>query len=258
MYPYFFFPFTEFKIYTFWLWLSLSFIAFIYMLRKMSKKTGVNQNFFAGNALLFVGSTFLFSRLFFIISEWSDYKYLIQDRIVNFFLMTDYNLSFIWGVFGFLLVLIYLIYRHQQSHEKYIDVIVVSFFFAAIIGYLAALLGGQIYGKPTGLPIGIVYQGEDMNIPYTSAVIPLALFYSLLSFTTFTLLYIAKELNKIPGFIGYMGIGIFSIILLVGEFFSGAQDIFHSFIGINLTQVGAIVGIFTSGLWLFRKIGKIK
>lgn len=61
----------------------------------MSKKTGVNQNFFAGNALLFVGSTFLFSRLFFIISEWSDYKYLIQDRIVNFFLMTDYNLSFI-------------------------------------------------------------------------------------------------------------------------------------------------------------------
>lgn len=97
-----------------------------------------------------------------------------------------------------------------------------------------------------------------MNIPYTSAVIPLALFYSLLSFTTFTLLYIAKELNKIPGFIGYMGIGIFSIILLVGEFFSGAQDIFHSFIGINLTQVGAIVGIFTSGLWLFRKIGKIK
>ncbi len=260
MYPYFFFPFTEFRIYTFWLWLSLAFVAFIYMLKKMSKKSGINQNFFAGNALLFVVSTFLFSRLFFVIAEWTDYKYIIGDRFLNFFLTNgdDYNLSFMWGIIGFLVVLIYLIYRHQQNHEKYIDVVVVSFFFAAIIGYLAALFGGQIYGRPTSLPIGIVYQGEDMNIPYTSAVLPLALFYSLLSFSTFTILYITKELNKIPGFIGYLGIWIFSIILLVGEFFSGTQDVFHSLIQLNLTQIGAIVGILTSWVWLFRQIRKIK
>jgi prolipoprotein diacylglyceryltransferase len=150
------------------------------MLNKMCKKTKVNQNFFAGNALLFVASTFFFSRLFFVIAEWRDYKYLIEERFLNFFLMTEYNMSFIGGVVGFLLVLIYKLYRYQQTHEKYLDVVVVSFFFAAIIGYMAALLGGQIYGKPTSLPIGIVYQGEDMNIPYTSAVIPLAFIYLLM------------------------------------------------------------------------------
>lgn len=228
------------------------------MIKKMSKKTGVNQNFFLGNVLTFVLTTFLFSRLFFVIAEWRDYKYLVEDRFINFFLMTDYNLSFVGGVVGFLLVLIYKIHRHQQSHEKYLDVIVVSFFFAAIIGYLAALFGGQIYGRPTGLPIGIVYQGDDVNIPYTSAVLPLALFYSILSFLTFTILYIMKEMFKIPGFIGYLGVGLFSVFLLVGEFFSGTEDIFHSWIGINLTQLGAIVGIIISGLWLFREIRKTR
>lgn len=64
----------------------------------MSKKVGVNENFFIGNILLFVVSTFLFSRLLFVIAEWRDYKYLVEDRFVNFFIMTDYNLSFVGGV----------------------------------------------------------------------------------------------------------------------------------------------------------------
>jgi len=232
------------------------------MLKKMSKKTGVNQNFFAGNALLFVVSTFLFSRLFFVIVEWRDYKYLIEDRFINFFLMTDYNFSFIGGVFGFMLVLFYKIYRYQQTHEKYLDVVVMAFFFAAIIWYFSALFWWQIYGRPTSLPVGIVYQGDNMNIPYTTAVIPLALIYSFLSFVTFTILYIAKELFRIPGFIGYMGIGMFSVFLLIGEFFSGTEDIFRITLGVNLTQVGSIIGILISGIWLLRKIqkteGKVK
>lgn len=227
------------------------------MIKKMSKKTGVNQNFFVGNILTFVLTTFLFSRLFFVIAEWRDYKYLVEDRFINFFLMTDYNLSFVGGVTGFMLVLFYKLYRYQQTHEKYMDVVVVSFFFAAIIGYLAALFGGQIYGRPTSLPIGIVYQGDDVNIPYTSAVLPLALFYSILSFATFTILYIIKEMFKIPGFIGYLGIGLFSVFLFVGEFFSGTEDIFHSWISLNLTQLGAMIGIVISGLWLFKQIRKI-
>lgn len=172
--------------------------------------------------------------------------------------MTDYNLSFVGGIIGFMLILFYKIYRYQQTHEKYLDVVVVSFFFAAIIGYLAAMLWGQIYGRPTSLAIGVVYQGEDMNIPYTSAVIPLALFYSLLSFLTFSTLYILKEMYKIPGFVGYVGIGLFSTFLLIGEFFSGTEDIFHSWIWMNLTQIWAIIGIVLSGIWLYKQIRKIK
>ena len=46
---------------------------------------------------------------------------------------------------------------HSQKHEKYIDALVIAFLFAAVIGYIGAFLGGQIYGRPTSFPIGIIY-----------------------------------------------------------------------------------------------------
>ena len=51
---------------------------------------------------------------------------------------------------------------------------------------------------------------------------------------------------------------MFSVFLLIGEFFSGTEDIFHTSLGINLTQIGSIIGIFISGIWLLRKIQKIE
>ena len=254
MFPFFTLPFTEIRIYTFGLGLVIAFACLSYMIAKMCKKSWLNSNFFIGNALLFVFSTFFFSRLIFVIAEWRDYKYLVEDRLLNFFIMTDYNMSFVGGVLWFFLALSYKLYRYQQPKEKYLDVLVLSFLFSAIVGYIAAFLGGQIYGTPTNLPIGIVYRWDASNIPYTSAIIPLALFYSLGSFILFSALYILKEALKIPGFIGYMGIGIFSILLFCGEFFSGNEDIFRLYSGLNLTQISALIGIFIAGKWLKRQI----
>ena len=136
MYPIITLPFFDIKIYTFGLGLSLSFVLFYYMLGKLSKKTGINSNFFFGNAVVLVLATFLVSRLVFVLTQWRDYKYLFSDRFLHFFLMTDYNLSFIGGVFGFVGVIAYKLIRYQQEKEKYIDTIVLSFLFAATIGYL--------------------------------------------------------------------------------------------------------------------------
>ena len=224
----------------------------------MSKKAGVNENFFIGNILLFVVSTFLFSRLLFVIAEWRDYKYLVEDRLVNFFIMTDYNLSFVGGVIWFLVILYIKLRQHEQPHERYLDTIVVSFFFSAVIGYVAAFLWGQIYGRPTTLPIGIIYGGSDVTIPYTSAVVPLALIYSIISFILFSILYIVKELFKVPGLIGYLGVALFSIILLLLEFFSGTEDILRTTIWLNITQIAAIFGILMSGKWLWKQISTMR
>lgn len=254
MFPFFSIPFTEIRVYTFWLGLTISFICFIYMLKKMSKKVGVNENFFVGNILLFVISTFVFSRIVFILAEWRDYKYLVQDRLLNLLIMTDYNLSFVGGVLGFGIILFIKLRQYQQPHERYLDTVVSSFLFAWVIGYIAAFLWGQIYGRPTSLPIGIVYQGDDANIPYTSAVVPLAPLYAIASFIMFSVLYIVKELFKIPGLIGYLWIWLFSIVLLLGEFFSGTEDVMRSWIWLNITQVAAILWILLSGKWIWKQI----
>ncbi len=150
--------------------------------------------------------------------------------------MDNYNLSFIGGVIGFIGVLAYKIYRYEQPKEKYIDIVVLSFLFAAVVGYLAAFVGGQIYGRPTLLPIGIIY-GNESAIPYTSSILPLALFYSLGCFFLFSTLYILREIIRIPGYIGYIGIALYSCFLFIGEFFTGSDDLVRSLIFINASQI---------------------
>lgn len=214
------------------------------MLHKLSTKTNINSNFFFGSALSLVLSTFLFSRIVFILSNLRDYEYLGNTQFFqNFFLMNDYNLSFVGGVLGFVLVLAYKLFRFNQPKERYIDTVVLAFFFAAIVGYIGSFLGGQIYGQPTDLAIGVIYKGENIVVPYTSAIIPLAIFYSIGSFALFSSLYIIRQIIKIDGFVGYIGIAIFSVMLFIGEFFSGTDDSLSSYIYLNLTQLGAIVGV---------------
>ncbi|MDD2487583.1 MAG: prolipoprotein diacylglyceryl transferase [Candidatus Gracilibacteria bacterium] len=242
-------------IYTFGLALSISFILFFWMLYRLSLKFGINTNFFLGNVFFFFISSFAFSRFFYVIAEWRDFKYIFDQGVLKFFFMSDYNFSLIGGVVGFMLVLYINIKKFKLNSNKYVDAVVLSFLFAAIIGYIGAFLGGQIYGKPTDLAIGIAYTNTLSKNPYSSPTFPLAIIYSIISFLLFVGLYMARIFIKIEGFIGYIGIIIFASILLIFEFFNGSSDIFSSFIYINLTQIGAL-GLILIGARGLTKIYK--
>ncbi len=77
-------------VYTFGIALSVSFLLFFGMLYKLSGKFGINTNFFIGNAFALFLSSFVFSRLFFLLSEWRD---VISDGFLRFFLTSDYHFS---------------------------------------------------------------------------------------------------------------------------------------------------------------------
>ena len=251
MYP----SFTLFgvTVYTFWLALSASLGLFIWMLYRLSLKFGINTNFFLGNILFFFLSSFLFSRIFYILAEWRDYKFIFSEGVFKFFFMSDYNFSLIWAFFWFLLVLYIYIRKFKLSSNKYIDAVILSFLFAAIVWFLWAFLGGQICGKPTDLSIGISYVNfPDSKCPFTSPTFPLALIYTIISFLLFSALYIVRQFINIEGFVGYIGILIFACVLFIGEFFSGNMDIFRSFIPLNLNQIGAIVLLLIGIRWLRR------
>ncbi|MCK9272498.1 prolipoprotein diacylglyceryl transferase [Candidatus Gracilibacteria bacterium] len=242
-------------IYTFGLSLSISFILFFWMLYKLSLKFGINTNFFLGNVFFFFISSFIFSRLFYVLAEWVDFKYSLSGGFFKFFFMSDYNFSLIGGVVGFFIVLYINIKKFKLKGNKYIDAVVLSFLFAAVIGYIGTFLGGQVYGKPTDLPIGITYNNPLSKNPYSSPTFPLAIVYSIISFLLFTGLYITRVFVKIEGFVGYIGIIIFSSFLLIFEFFNGSPDIFNSLIYVNLTQIGAL-GLILIGIRGLRKIYK--
>lgn len=233
--------FLGITIYTFGLALSLSFLLFFFMLYKLSEKFGINANFFLGNVLWFFLSMFVFSRFFYIIAEWRDFQFLWSQGILKFFFMSDYNFSLMGGVLGFMIVLFFQLKRFKISSRKYIDAIVLAFLFSAIIGFIGAFFGGQIYGRPTDSFMGIAANSDVGNTPYTSPVFPLALLYSLVSFVLFFCLYLVRKLTKIEGLVGYAGILLFSIVLFSAEFYSGGTDIFKAYLFLNLNQIGALL-----------------
>ena len=102
MYPTISLPLFDIPLHTFGLFLVIAIVCFAYMLQKMCKKVSINPNFFLGSALAFVLTTFLISRLVFVILEWRDLQDIIQDNLFNFFVMSDYNMSLMGGIIGFL------------------------------------------------------------------------------------------------------------------------------------------------------------
>lgn len=182
---------------------------------------------------------FVFSRFFYIIAEWRDFQFLWSQGILKFLFMSDYNFSLMGGILGFMVVLIFQLKRFKISSRKYIDAIVLAFLFASVIGFIGAFFGGQIYGRPTDSFMGIAATSDASNTPYTSPMFPLALLYSFVSFLLFFCLYLVRKFTKIEGFVGYVGILLFSIILFSAEFYSGGTDIFKAYVFFNLNQIGA-------------------
>lgn len=243
MYPQFEFS-NGLTVYTFGISLSVSFLLFFWMLRKLSKKYAINDKFFIGNAFPLFLSSFVFSRLFNFASEWRDF---LDEGFVRFFFTSGYDFSWAGGVFGFLAFLFFRLSKHKLKPEKYLDAVVLAFLFAGIVGYLGAFFGGQIYGKPTYLPFGITYTDPSTVNPYSSPVVPLAFLYSVGCFFLFVPLYILRAtFVKIEGLVGYFGIAAFSAIVLVGEFWNGAEDSIKPIFFLNMNQLMTVALILFS------------
>jgi phosphatidylglycerol---prolipoprotein diacylglyceryl transferase len=228
-------------IYSFGLALSISFLAFFFLVYRLSLKIGINTNFFLGNALWFFLSSFVFSRLFYVLSEWRDFQFIFSEGFFRFFFMSDYNFSLVGGAFGFLLVLFLITKFRKLAGDKFIDAVTLAFLGAGVIGFVGAFLGGQVLGAPTELAIGVTYPADTANNPYTSPVLPLGLFYAAGCFALFCVLYIIRTLVRTDGMVGYFGILLFSSAYLVGEEFSGRPDLFSGLVGASLSQIGFFV-----------------
>ncbi len=236
MYP--FFEISWIFIYTFWLWLLVSFFAFFAMLKKLSIKYGYKIDIFVNNILWYFFSIFIFSRLFYVISRWKDLRYI--DNPMQFFIMNDYNFNLFWAIFGFFIVFLINLKLRKEKIEKYIDWLVLSFLFILIIGFIWAFLGWQVYWKQTHFWIEVMYTNPFSPVPYQSPIFPLAIIYSILFFVEFSVLYILSMTIKVRGFIWYIWLLVFSILIFFVDFLSGKYDFFTELIWLNLNQILAI------------------
>lgn len=243
------FPFFEIfggiTLYTFGITLSIIFFVFLWNLKRLETRFGYSFTFFSQNIIWFFLSSFVFSRIFYLLGNWKDLKYINEP--FHFLIMSEYNFSLFWAMTGFFIALYVLVKIEKTTIRKYIDGVVLAFLFILIIGYIWALLWGQVYGRPTDFWIEITYTNSSTLVPYQVGVFPLPIVYMILSFLLFCGMYILSLFIHIKGFIGYCGIIAFSAIVLICEFFSGKEDILSVYSIFNLPQVYAI--IFALAAW---------
>ncbi len=223
-----------YPIYTFWIFLVASFLLFIFMLKKLSFKYNYDFSIFSNNFLWYILSIFFFSRLFYVIFQFSDLKYF--DKLSDFFATVDYNFSLFGAMFWFFLVFFILLRLRREKAIKYIDWIVLSFLMVLVVWYFWALLWGQVYWKITNYWIEITYTNPFSPIASTP-VFPLPVVYSILFFIEFASLYILSMYIKVKWFIWYIWLVIFSLIIIIFENFSGRYDMLSTIFFINFNQL---------------------
>lgn len=248
MFPYF--NISGALIYTFWIALTLSFFIFLWNLQRLEKRFSYNFNFFSHNILWFFLSVFFFSRVFYVIARWNDMKFIKEP--FQFFVMSEYNFSLFGAIFGFLLVLYILCRIEKTSINRYIDGLVLSFLFMMIVWYIWAFFGGQVYGRETMFGIEYTYTNSATPVPYQVPVFPLPIVYAIFSFLIFSGLYILSLFVHIRWYIGYLGIILFSSMILVFEFFSGKPDSLSVNTAFNFPQVFALILISWSAYQLYK------
>ena len=207
------------------------------MLKKLTSKYGFDMAIFMNNILWYFISVFVFSRLFYVISKWSDLKYI--ENASEFFVATDYDFSLFWAIFWFFIVFFINLKLRREKLVKYIDWIVLSFLLVLSIGFIWALFWGQVYWISTNLWIEIVYNSPFAPIASTP-VFPLAIVYFILFFIEFAVLYILSMYIKVKWFIGHIWLIVFWLIILIFENFSGKHDVFNNLLFLNMNQFMAI------------------
>jgi prolipoprotein diacylglyceryltransferase len=171
----------------------------------------------------------------------------------QFFIMSEFNFSIFWAMFGFWLVL-YILTRLEKSNLlRYIDGIVLSFLFIMVVWYIGAIFWGQVYWRETMIWIEILYKHPHSIVASQVPIFPLPIVYTLMSFIIFSGMYILSLFVHIRWYIGYIGLILFGAMILIFESFSGKQDVLSVSSVFNLPQVFALILI----VWSWYQFSQI-
>ena len=105
------------------------------MVRKVSRDIEGSRGFFFGHLLVYFLSTFFFARLFHVILYWGlpgKSSFSISHPLLSFFTMSDFYFSLAGALFGFVLVLFWVLKDKEESERrKAYDATWIAFLFAA-------------------------------------------------------------------------------------------------------------------------------
>lgn len=242
-------------LYTFGLAMSIAFLLFFFLMYHGANRAWVQRNIFTG-IVSFSIAILLFWRLFYILAEWREFWTYFSDIRTHWkdiLLMKDYSISLMGGILGFMVVFFFRTYDSPRDRKPLLDVVTLSFFIPAIIGYIGAFFGGQIYGKSSSW-FGITPDPEYAWIGFAWPIFPLALLYAIGCLLIFLFLFALRQKKTYHWFITYVGMSLFWAMLFLGEFLNGSSDMFQGKLGFTLSQIGWLIFLLIGIIGIFRKL----
>jgi hypothetical protein len=192
----------------------------------LGRKYHINTAFFSANLHAFVLVTFFLSRLAHVILYIglpTKSAFSWEFPISSFFLMSDFYFS-LWGalLWFFGTFLFFFRDRDDADRDDALDITVISWLFAAILGYLWAFFGGQTYGIRSESFLSVNYVDNPILAEFPR--FPLALVYFLCIIFIFSFTYIIKKLRPERGFAAGVGALLWGIMWFIGEWWNDASS----------------------------------
>lgn len=179
MFPYI--PFFWLKIYTLWIWIVISIIVFLLVVRYYCKKYSLPYNVFFSKFYLFLLIPYVLSRY---VSAWlweGFYLPFSPDELFYVISPIDYKLHFV-GLSWWIFIATFLFFRHiEKNRTKRLEVIFYWIWFWLIVAWIFLLLGESFVGRQANSAIAVSTSFKDSIVYDLDKVYPSGLIISVLS-----------------------------------------------------------------------------
>ncbi|RXM77864.1 prolipoprotein diacylglyceryl transferase [Clostridium tetani] len=237
------------KIYGYGAMIALGILAAVILLDKRSKKRGYNEDHIFNMGIVGIIGGILGGKLLYIIVD-------IKNIIDNPEILKDLGNGFV--IYGAIIggaISVYL-YCKKKNWDvlKMLDLVVPSVALAQGFGRIGCFLAGCCYGKPTKLPIGVMFT----NSPFAPSNIhlhPTQIYSSIFDFLlAFFLLWYSRKAEK-SGRVFSLYVIIYGVGRVIVEFLRGDPRGNVSMLSTSqfISLFTIIIGIFVFNIDRFRK-----
>jgi len=208
-------------VYSLWLCTGLAFILSVFIFTSLAKMKRLQLNFIYNNSINIFLAGIIFARLFFLIENYQAYFWeLSLNTVLSVFYIWDKGLSFLGGLCGIIIALVYYSHKEKEQTKKWLDILTISTIGGLVIGHIGRFFDGSSYGRDTNLPWGILF--ESPSIKYAVPIHPTQLYAALYSLVIAVVLFIffAKAKFK-AGIITFVGTVSYLFMLFLEGFVKG-------------------------------------
>lgn len=213
------------NIYSYGLMLFISFVVGIKIVERRAKKFGVDPKKITDLALVVLIAVVIGSRLLYVIFHWSEFKDDLLG-IIAFWRGGLAGLMFYGGLVGALLAGILYAKSQRMPLLKMLDAVAPAIVLGEFFTRIGCFLNGCCFGKPTGLPCGVVF---PYNSPagytfHNTAIHPTQLYSSLAGLSLFFVALWLEKRRLRDGVLFFIIMTLYSLYRLLIDFVRYYED----------------------------------